>query len=1030
MLMSNKDFYLLRSPLLPINALDHLLHIPYQQLAAEIKELFSSALLAEAIYIASPELSRELIKWQQGQLTGEKEIEKLVLSLFRYMLRMSYRCTPYGLFAGCSTGSFNNSTDVQIAVPEQHQKHCRLDMNYVAELADVIGRLPDVQEQLKYFPNNSLYPVGDTYRYASYTIKNKFRQYDLTSVNRSVYLEKVLTHAAAGATINQLCSSITDEEISYEEAKEFIAELIESQLLISELAPTVTGEEFFKVLTGKLKDITPAADILLSIQQLLTKPAAGIDKYLQTHALVKKLLPDTNTKDLVQTDLFLSAPSNTISQHVADELAEQASHLWKLSSVNNNPDLQQFISRFRDRYEEQEIPLVIALDTETGIGYGSHTGHSATHAPLVDEIFIPNNQEPDTISWNKLRSFQLELLGRHQAEIELTDKDLDTFNPSAQPNIPDSLYLMGSLVAKSAEDIDNGQYLFDLSSCGGPSAANLLGRFCHGDNFLKEKVQECLEEEAQHSPEDIYAEIVHLPESRTGNILMRPQLRQYEIVYLGKGSVPAEQQIPVSDLMISIRQNTVILRSKKLNKRIIPRLSTAHNFTTGSLPVYKFLCDLQFQQLHNATGWHWNLPVEQPFLPRVRYGKIILSKSTWTLTKKDKTPFAALCAQLNVPRYVAVTEGDNELFIDMKSESCLHLLESIWQKKEKIILQEVLQTPDNCWVEGASGRFTNELIIPLKSTSSRQTGMQLTAQHTTFLQRSFMPGSEWLYIKIYAGVTSNEKILTTVIRPLAEELLNEQVIDKWFFIRYNDPENHIRIRFHHGNNAGFWKTVTERLYALLDQHAILIHSIQIDTYVREIERYGTETMILSEDIFFYDSEATINCISLLEGEEAEHYRWLLAARGVDMLLQDFGYTLSQKAAFMKRVQKHFFEEFGAAPTLQTQLNSQYRKHMRQLAGFLDPLKDTANEIEEAVHLFNIRSAKISKALQQVSLAHSREELVSSYIHMFLNRILLSNQRKHELVIYHFLNKYYESQVAIQQQSATAKHPSKAGLSLQ
>lgn len=128
-----------------------------------------------------------------------------------------------------------------------------------------------------------------------------------------------------------------------------------------------------------------------------------------------------------------------------------------------------------------------------------------------------------------------------------------------------------------------------------------------------------------------------------------------------------------------------------------------------------------------------------------------------------------------------------------------------------------------------------------------------------------------------------------------------------------------------------------------------------------------------------------------------------------MLLQDFGYTLPQKAALLKRIQKHFFEEFGGDKTLQTQLNDQYRQHMRQLSSFLNPQQDTENEIEEATALFNMRSEEIRAAIRH---AVSLDELVPSYIHMFLNRMLLSNQRKHELVIYHFLHKYYDSQLAI------------------
>lgn len=1034
-MITNKGFYLLRSPLLPIDALTRFLQLPHTVLIQEIKEIFREPLLSEAIYIASPELSNELRKWQNGLLTHEKEINKLAMSLFRYLLRMSSRCTPYGLFAGCATGHFDTATGIHLNDTGQHRKYCRLDMNYVAELAEKFSLIPELQDQLLYFPNNSLYRTGDTYRYAAFTVKNKFRLYDLTSVNYSTYLEGILQHASNGATIQQLSERLTSEDISAEEAREFILELIESQLLISELEPTITGEEFFHVLVRKLKKLAHAGHLheaLFHIGALLNIPDTGIDKYLQTHTFVKQLLPDTNNKDLVQTDLFLSASANTISQLVITAIQEEMTVLWKLPAPERNNDLHNFIQRFRDRYEEQEIPLAIALDTETGIGYGAHTSHYSAYAPLLDDIVVKGNATQDTVSWSGMREFQLrrylESIQHQLAEIVLTDADIESLTPGNRAPMPDSFYMMGSIVGESAAAVDKGDYLFDLSSCGGPSAANLLGRFCHGDELLKEQVRECLWEEAQQHPDVIYAEIIHLPEARTGNILLRPKLRDYEIVYLGRGSVAPDHQIPITDLMIRVENDTVILRSIRFNKRVAPRLSTAHNFSIGSLPVYKFLCDLQFHQLHHATGWQWDLPLKVSFLPRVRYKHIILQKSTWILHKKDYSrlnkiasmqdhfrEFQTIRQALHLPRYITIVERDNELFIDLDNQSCVHLLVTTLLKKEEITLQEFLQTPDKCWVTGPGGRFTNELIIPFKNGTSKQ--HPATASATAIdPQRSFPPGSEWLYVKIYAGVNTNEKILKTVIKPLASTLHQKGIIDKWFFIRYTDPDDHIRVRFHHPVNRDFWKTVLAELYAItsIEIAAGLIHKIQVDTYTRETERYGAATMELSESIFCFDSEAVLGCIDLLEGEEGEHYRWLLAMRGVEMLLQDFGYTLQDKSAYLKKLQHHFFREFGGGQALQTQLNNSYRKHMREISSFLSPDQDAVNGIEEAIALLSIRSRNIRQAIKESS-AGRWDNLIGSYIHMFLNRMLLANQRKQELVIYHFLSKYYESKVAMQRQ---------------
>ncbi|NLR78318.1 lantibiotic dehydratase [Chitinophaga eiseniae] len=1039
-----ENFYVVRTPLLPVNTIQQLSHITNATLSTVIKDIFQDACLQEAIYIASPELYQEWQKWQHGTGVSEKDQYKLALTLYRYLLRMSTRCTPYGLFAGCATGETADHTSIQLQEKTAHKKHCRLDMNYVAELAAAITATPAIREQLRYYPNNSLYATGAHYRYAAYSIKNKIRTYFLTAVNKSPYLDKMLATAATGARLSEIRNSITSADISAEEAAEFTAELLEHQLLVSELEPTVTGEEFFVQLVNRLAALPEAETFirpLSQLQKILQAQDTGVEKYTAAHALVKSLLPDTSNKDLVQTDLFLATNSNQLSHTVVNELAAQMGQLWKLATQHQNTDLQQFCQAFHQRYEEQEIPLSLALDTEAGIGYGSYSGSGSDHTPLVDDVHIikqaPANNQPHS----KMQDFQLQqllaCLQQRKQTITLTREQLDTLKDTdTSPVLPHSMYLMGSILAGSATDIDHGHYLFDMSGCSGPSAANLLGRFCHGDEKLLANVQACLQEEEAADPEKIYAEVVHLPESRTGNILMRPRLRKYEIVYLANSTTPDDCQLPLSDLMVSVQNNKVVLRSKKLDKIIVPRLSTAHNYHQG-LPVYKFLCDLQHQDYHTGIMWRWQIPGDISFLPRVQYGNIILSKSTWLLHKKTyptlanaaagdyMTLFREISAQLELPRYVVIREGDNELPADLHNEVSVHLLVTQLLKKEQVTLQEYLHTPDNCWITGTDGKHTNELIIPLKNISSeknkRDTGIYPGSAASALPTRKFATGSEWLYVKLYTGTRNAESLLKSVIRPLALSLQEERLIDKWFFIRYTDPDHHLRVRFHHASDKGFWKTVMEKLYEQLAPHIGngQLYRMQTDTYEREIERYGIHTMRFSEDIFHCDSECVTGIIDLLEEEEGEAYRWKLALRGIDSLLDDFGYRLPHKAALLKKLQSGFFEEFGGGKPLLLQLNDKYRAEMRPVSSFLDPTQDNDNDIAAAIAFFDARSRKIKELLQETG-TRGNDDLLSSYIHMFLNRILLSNQRKHELVLYHFLHRYYESRLAIAQKQQQTK----------
>jgi hypothetical protein len=58
--------------------------------------------------------------------------------------------------------------------------------------------------------------------------------------------------------------------------------------------------------------------------------------------------------------------------------------------------------------------------------------------------------------------------------------------------------------------------------------------------------------EKKYHPDKIFAEIVHIPESRTGNILRRPILRDYEIAYLSNSGW-VEITLDINDLMVSIK---------------------------------------------------------------------------------------------------------------------------------------------------------------------------------------------------------------------------------------------------------------------------------------------------------------------------------------------------------------------------------------------------------------------------------------------------------------------------------------------
>jgi hypothetical protein len=254
----------------------------------------------------------------------------------------------------------------------------------------------------------------------------------------------------------------------------------------------------------------------------------------------------------------------------------------------------------------------------------------------------------------------------------------------------------------------------------------MLGRFCHVDQALEEYVKEITRFESSQYPDKIYAEIVHLPESRLGNILLRPVLREYEIPYLAKSSVPLDYQILLSDLLISVRQGKIILRSKRLNKEIIPRLSTAHNYSNNAMPVYHLLCDLQTQGFRGGVGFNWgSVAGEFDFLPRATYKNTILALATWKVKTDDfkkffeKFPDGEIKEKIqqwregkNIPQLALLTEGDNELLVDFENVLSVRMLYSAIKKRPSFELKEFLFNMQDSIIKDDNGNpFTNEFII-------------------------------------------------------------------------------------------------------------------------------------------------------------------------------------------------------------------------------------------------------------------------------------------------------------------------------
>ena len=268
-------------------------------------------------------------------------------------------------------------------------------------------------------------------------------------------------------------------------------------------------------------------------------------------------------------------------------------------------------------------------------------------------------------------------------------------------------------------------------------------------------------------------------------------------------------------------------------------------------------------------------------------------------------------------------------------------------------------------------------------------------RNTKRIKSTFMPGSDWLYIKLYCGVSVSNEILISKIKPASEKLIEEKKITHWFFIRYSDPENHLRIRFHLSNVKYFSNvvnTLNKSLKAEIESK--IVWKTTIDTYTRELNRYGYSTIEEIELFFYYDS---IQVLELLERFKNEKDIFIELFKWIEFIVSQFEINNDELINFLNSIQQKFKEEFQVNKRIKKELGFKYNDIMK-------------NKINKH-HTTFLRKNHISDIIKSLKETHSNKgkqenlhRILSSVIHMSINRLFFNNQRLYEMVIYDFLYK--------------------------
>ncbi|HXB41891.1 MAG TPA: lantibiotic dehydratase [Bacteroidia bacterium] len=1004
------------------------------QKAKEQLDFHTDKNLTEALYIASPSLLEESRK----QHSDPTKQTKLTASLYKYKSRLTHRCTPFGLFAGVGIAKWSDEN--RIIIHNKFSRRTSLDMNVLCGISDYISRQEKYIPYFTLFPNKSIYQISEGLRYVEFFYKNNNRYHQLSSIVSNEYLDAILEKCRSGAGMEDLAVLINERyQIAKDEIYNYITQLVQAQILVNEFEPWVTGVEgFSEILLERVnrlflktqdKELETIIEALTKINKALREIDNTIGNEITHYEKIKEWLEELkipfNQKDLFQVDLSYNTLVNGVSDKIQDKLTHTINALVRLNTTQDDSKLSKFKKNYYDRYEDRAMPLLQVLDNESGIGYPEKDSSGIN--PLVENLHISNQKLVSKFEWSQKEEFLFALLKeaclKQSYCISISSSQITDKFPENKSNFSDTIYAMFSVLNCTTDKI-----YFQFA--GGSSAACLLGRFGIANTEIKEMLFEISQYEQEQNNDKIIAEIVHLPENRTGNILYRPQFRKYEIPYLAQSSVVQDYQIDLSDVLIFIQDDVIKLYSKKLKKEIIPKLSNAHNYSFNSLPVYQFLCDLQSQKLTQHIAFNWGIMAKQfTFLPRVEIDGIIVFAATWQLKKntweklKQKNIDLLLEANLflsqyKLPENVLLVDGDNELLINFRSKEGILAFIDIIKNQNEITLKEFLFDQKDCLIKNQKEEaHTNECVAIIKTNNINKDSIyfkEFQKSRPTF----FLPGNEWVYYKIYTGVKIADTIITNNLLPLIEELQFQQHIKKWFFIRYDDPENHIRVRLNinEGKDVAYIIQKFNLLFDVLIENSS-ISKIIIDTYSPELERYGANNISNSEDIFFLDSKSTAQFLCSTDKPNFQELRWLWGLKNIDTYLEDFGLQLEDKCLMTETARNNLGKEFNFGKELKLQLDQKYRDNKKRIFDVIEA-GEFYFQNNEVFSILRERSADM-KPMINLILTHEKgkrlnntfKNLLFSYMHMSLNRLFMGEQRLNEFVVYDFLNRHYTSMLA-------------------
>ncbi len=966
--------------------------LPVESLADLGTETAGDPLVAAALAVASPSLHGQMARDQMARDQASERRARASAGVLRYLIRMSTRATPFGLFAGVGLARLDDATDLALgAFPGTTQ--ARPDMGWLMALVGLLEARPEVRAQLRLLANPAVRIVGGRAQLDESVGADGRVDGGPVTVRASGAVRRALAAAREPVRWSDLAAQLTEElAAAPERVERLLTTLWEQTFLLTELRPPLTGPSPAQHVLERLADVPAAreehdalAEVVADLAAWDQAPLAERPGRLEVVGERMGALVPAYDRSTVQVDAALDLPRDRIAAAVGDEAARVAELLLRLGPAGDPDPLESMRSAFVARYgADAEVPLLDLLDPETGLDHAS--GRSHGHVPPQD---LARRSAA-------LRRLAVDALRLGRTTVALDEEEmarLSVADPTAG-SAPVSLDLSVFVLAASAADVDAGRFrLMPGPNLGAQEAGRNLGRFAGllGEPALA-AVHDLAAAEARAAPGVVHAELVFLPrDRRSANVAIRPTGHPLEIV---SGTTPGGPAAPLSELVVGVDDGRFVVRWPGVPGELV--VHAGHMLTHRQAPAAaRFLLDVARGRRRSLTPWSWESVGDLPFLPRVEAGRVVLAPAQWRLDEvawpgggRDAgSGLSAWREAWQVPRHVYVATGDNRLLLDLEADDQVSLLRTELRRLgpgQTVVLHEALPGPEHAWLRGPAGGHLPEVVVPLvqrrPAPSRPQTLLRGTAY--TSAERLRLPGSDWLYLRLQAPRARHDELIAGPVRGFAELALGAGLADRWHFLRYADPEPQLRLRFHGDPGTLVGKLLLEAcgwVDGLVAEG--VCGGLAIDTYQREVERYGgREGLAVAEEVFDVDSTTAADLLDLEQRGAIALDRLELAVLSIDDLLIGLGLDDTARLRFCESV------------VVSRQATGQdYRRRKTSLRALLG---DASGLTPELTAVLRARRQALEPMASRFSELEAAGELVAplqrvraSLVHMHHNRLV-------------------------------------------